>query len=168
MPHSSREGRHERYEALARMMKRHGLSTHQFVDPCAEQYYGYAPAIAFSALVENVDRAFNTLVNSKDTTAIITTEEHVAARLLQQAPLHGLRIPRDLSVLCMTHFEMASLLSPPLTTLDQHPDEMGRQAVAVALARLGAQSDNACIFPEVRLIPVQLMKRASCGPARPA
>jgi len=78
------------------------------------------------------------------------------------AAARGLTIPRDLSVAGYADLECAALLNPPLTTVQQPAEELGRRAAEMLLAIIAGRSK-----PRPRLIlPVQLVLRGSC--ARPA
>jgi LacI family transcriptional regulator len=70
-------------------------------------------------------------------TAIFAGSDETAAGVLESARTRGFRIPEDLSVVGFDDTQVASFLSPPLTTVRQPLREMGAVALRTAL-RLAA------------------------------
>lgn len=98
-------------------------------------------------------------------TALIVWEDHVAARLMQQAAHHGLRIPHDLSVLsCGNDPGLVEFVTPTLTSIEQTPDAVGRQAVSLLLERITAGAPTTETPTVTRAIPAHLVERQSCAP----
>lgn len=97
-------------------------------------------------------------------TAVIVMQDEVAASLMQQAAGAGIAIPGELSVLSCGNFAMSPHLLPPLTTIEQNPEQVGSQAVALLLRRIREGIDPATFLPEVALIDPQLIIRSSCAP----
>ena len=79
-----------------------------------------------------------------------------AIRALMDA---GRRIPEDVSVLGFDNVELASIVYPPLTTINQPKYEIGQAAVE-ALLRLAGRGEEK--DPEHRLFGVELVERQSC------
>jgi len=95
-------------------------------------------------------------------TTIFACTDVSAMGVYRAAAARGLTIPRDLSVAGYADLECAALLNPPLTTVQQPAEELGRRAAEMLLAIIAGRSK-----PRPRLIlPVQLVLRGSC--ARPA
>lgn len=92
-------------------------------------------------------------------TAIISWEDRIAAKLLQSAREQGIDVPRRVSVIGCANMEFAELLSPALTTVEQRPEEIGRQAIALVIQRKEEQ-DSLPI--QTISLPVELIERASC------
>ncbi len=70
----------------------------------------------------------------KRPTALFCYNDLSALGLLAAAHAHGLAIPAQLSVIGFDNLPYAALSLPPLTTIDQRKDEMGRLAVETILA----------------------------------
>ena len=72
----------------------------------------------------------------------------------------GIVIPRDLSIVGYDNVALAQYLSPPLTTVNQPKEELGRLAVTRLLARINGEA------VENHLITVDpdLVIRQSCAP----
>jgi LacI family transcriptional regulator len=70
-------------------------------------------------------------------------------------------VPRDLSVVGFADLTHAALLHPPLTTVRQDPENIGRRAAELLLNRLHGSATNAPV--SIRLQP-ELIVRASTAP----
>ena len=105
------------------------------------------------------ERAAHELLDlAPDTTAIVAYNDLMAIGVLRAVlRRRGRRVPADVSVVGFDDVAFAAYLDPPLTTIAQRTDEMGRWAVAQLTGGDGRS-------PAVRL-PVDLRVRASTGPA---
>ena len=92
------------------------------------------------------------------TTAIVAYNDLMAIGVLRAVPGSGRRVPADVSVVGFDDVAFAEYLDPPLTTIAQRTDEMGRWAIAQLTGGDGEIAES------VRL-PVDLRVRASTGPA---
>ncbi len=92
-------------------------------------------------------------------TALVVGNDSMMVGVLHEARRRGLRIGRDLPVVVYDDVEWADLVDPPLTTMAQPIEEIGRQAVRLLLARI---NDPARKAETVRLAPT-LRHRESCG-----
>ena len=61
-------------------------------------------------------------------TAVYCASDHVARQFYRWAESAGVRIPEDVSVVGTIDMELASQLTPPLTTFRFRPEEIGRTA----------------------------------------
>jgi LacI family transcriptional regulator len=73
----------------------------------------------------------------------------------------GLSIPDDLSVIGFDDIGLASVVTPPMTTVRVPQIEMGRAAAKLLLARVTGKSEA----PSVAL-STQFIERGSLGPAK--
>ncbi|TPX00543.1 LacI family transcriptional regulator, partial [Schumannella luteola] len=73
----------------------------------------------------------------------------------------GLRIPHDISIVGFDDIEEAVDFSPPLTTIAQDWDLLGREVLRVASESLAGAP------PQAVLLPTRLVERDSVGPPRP-
>lgn len=94
-------------------------------------------------------------------TAVFAFNDNMAVGVVEAARAAGLRVPGDLSVVGFDDSDLASLLTPPLTTVRQPLAEMGRIAVSLLLRLLEGQRVEAL---EVELAAA-LVVRASTAPA---
>ena len=85
-------------------------------------------------------RAAERLLDRADPpTAIFAFNDNLAIGTIKAARAHGLRVPEDLSVVGFDDSELASLISPELTTVRQPLEEMGRTAVNLLRRLLDGQ-----------------------------
>ncbi|WP_434452144.1 LacI family DNA-binding transcriptional regulator [Lentzea sp. E54] len=92
-------------------------------------------------------------------TAVVAADHLVTIGMLHEARARGLKLGTDLAVVAYDEVEWATLIEPPLTTLAQPVEEIGRTAVKLLLSRI-ADPDRP---PEtIRLAP-SLLHRQSCG-----
>ena len=94
-------------------------------------------------------------------TAIFAVNDRFAWRVFQAAAQGKLRIPDDISVAGFGNLPFATFVTPPLTTLDQHPYEIGQSAVRRLLMRITNPAERC----RKVLIPPDLIARGSTGSA---
>ncbi len=100
-------------------------------------------------------------------TAVICHNDHIAIQLLQRAQRRGLRVPGDLSILGCGNDIMCRFLVPPLTSIEQFPEEIGAHAYALIQRRHQEHAEPGERVPETIVVPPQLVIRQSCGPQNP-
>lgn len=98
-------------------------------------------------------------------TALVATHDWSASGLLMAAHRQRVRVPEQVSILGCGNLEFGNHTWPGLTTVEQHPEAMGRQACTLLLARASRVEDHPAT-PSVVRVPVELIIRGSCGPAR--
>ncbi len=92
-------------------------------------------------------------------TAILGVNDLMAMGALQAAYERGLSVPGELSVAGFDDIDIAEHLTPPLTTLRAHGEEIGRQTATLLFQRL-ADPER----PQQRIaIPTELVVRGSTG-----
>ena len=90
-------------------------------------------------------------------TAVFAANDRLLAQALSLLRERGAAIPDDLALAGYANFDFSSYLG--FTTVEQHPDEMGRQA----FIRLQQRMANARLRPKIIRISVSLLVRQSCG-----
>lgn len=91
--------------------------------------------------------------------AIVAANNKVIVGVLDAIRRRGLRVPQDVAVACVDDIEPASLIDPFLTAVEQPAYEMGRQSMEILLSRIHGSK----VTPQVRVLPVELLVRRSCG-----
>ncbi|KAA2248445.1 LacI family transcriptional regulator [Solihabitans fulvus] len=91
-------------------------------------------------------------------TAVVAGDSTVLAGLLRAARARGVRIGTDLAVVGYDEVDWADLVDPPVTTMAQPIDGIGRAAVRMLLARI-ADPDRPA---ETVRLPPTLIHRQSC------
>ena len=96
-------------------------------------------------------------------TAIFAANDLSAIQVIRVADELGLNVPEDLSVVGFDNIPESALVDPPLTTVDQSIQELGREAVRLLL---GLVRDGDAPEPAHLTLPIQLVVRKSSGPRR--
>lgn len=109
------------------------------------------------------------LQKRRDVTAIFAASDAIALGAIKAAYEIGLEIPGDVSIVGFDNVELAGLIRPPLTTIDQPKYGTGQAAVDILLARIKNRENSAL---EHRVLGVRLVERESCRtlkrlPSRP-
>ncbi|MGE5498995.1 MAG: LacI family DNA-binding transcriptional regulator [Syntrophothermus sp.] len=99
--------------------------------------------------------------NNKDFTAVFACNDAMAIGVMQFLKEKGYRIPKDISLIGFDDVEAGLLLDPPLSTISVPKVEMGIEAVRLMNAYLQEKNKS----PKKVLVPAELIKRSSTGPA---
>jgi DNA-binding LacI/PurR family transcriptional regulator len=99
------------------------------------------------------------LARHKNVTAILAGDDPTAHGVYKALRDSGLRIPEDISV-CGCNDTVGSWGHPPLTTIREFPEQLGKQLAEVVLKRIESSS----LDPQRVTVPTELVKRDSCRP----
>ena len=141
------------------------------VTPSWERVLGYRDALAAaglpfdeSLLVRGDFRApsgyeaMNALLSRPERpTAVFACNDLMAIGALSAANEHGLSVPGDIAIVGFDDVALASYTNPPLTTIAQSRQEMGRLAAEVLVGRIGGNADA----PRRYLLETRLIVRKS-------
>jgi LacI family transcriptional regulator len=94
----------------------------------------------------------------KDITAILALSNLIALGVLRALGEEGRRVPDDVSLICFDDQPYCAYLNPPLTTVEQNREQMGRIAVRLLLEQIQSARP---LTREGIVLPTQLVKRAS-------
>lgn len=95
----------------------------------------------------------------RDFTAIVAGSDLMAIGILRALHEHGLRIPEDISLTGFDDVLLSQYTTPPLTTVRQDRETMGKEAMQ-RLVRLIEGQETASL-----VLPTHLVVRQSTGPA---
>ncbi|MEZ5219545.1 MAG: LacI family DNA-binding transcriptional regulator [Ilumatobacteraceae bacterium] len=113
---------------------------------------------------EAAANAARTLLTLPDRpTAIFAANDESAIQVVRVAAELGLSVPEDLSVVGFDNIPESALVEPPITTVDQSIQSLGREAVRLLLQLL---RDGEPATPEHRTLPTRLVVRKSTGSPR--
>ena len=93
-------------------------------------------------------------------TAIVCSHDILAHSVMVHCRELGLRVPEDISILGFDDIPLCRYTLPPLTTIRQDRENLGRSA----LYALTSQMNN--VYVSSLLLHAELIERASCGPAK--
>jgi LacI family transcriptional regulator len=146
------------------------------VTPSTQRVTGYKSALADHGLP--VDEALimrgdfhpgsgwtvtRTLLNVPDPpTAIFACNDMMAIGALRAASECGRRVPADLAIVGFDNIELAAYTTPPLTTIGQPIQNMGRIAAKLIIERIKDRT----LPPRCETLPAALVIRDSCGSQR--
>ena len=91
--------------------------------------------------------------------AILCTSDHIAAQLLQSLNRLGIRVPHDLRVVGFDDVRFASLLTVPLTTMEQPCRDIAVTAFNAMRDRL----EDPTLPPRTLMVSPRMVVRESCG-----
>ncbi|MEW6229082.1 MAG: substrate-binding domain-containing protein, partial [Bacillota bacterium] len=93
-------------------------------------------------------------------TAVFCITDDIALDVLKVAHMEGIRIPAEVSVVGFDDVEYAKLVNPPLTTVAQRRERLGRQAMKLVNDRIKGNLTK----PKRVVIPTYLVTRGSTAP----
>ena len=93
-------------------------------------------------------------------TAIIAADDMIAGVALSAIHQAGLRVPEDVSIIGIDDQHFASILNPPLTTVQLPVPEAGRHAIEMLLDRMTGDTSP----PRHLVLPCPLLVRESVAP----
>jgi LacI family transcriptional regulator len=124
----------------------------------------YDPGLVFHPGVVNVAPegyagAIPAMALSPRPTAIFTGNDEVASGVISYLYQNHIRVPEDVAIVGVDDIQLATYLTPPLTTVRLPKLELGRQAVKMLIER--ARTDDPT--PVSITLPHELVIRESCG-----
>ncbi|MDD2708299.1 MAG: substrate-binding domain-containing protein [Verrucomicrobiae bacterium] len=90
--------------------------------------------------------------------AIIALHDLMALNVIRRCKERGLRVPEDFAVAGFDDLPIARMLNPPLTTVRQAFQEMGRRAVQILAGHIRGEVPP----PFKECLPCELIIRESC------
>jgi DNA-binding LacI/PurR family transcriptional regulator len=102
------------------------------------------------------------IADTAGVSAVFCANDQQALGLLRALHEHGVRVPEDISVVGFDDIPEAGFMTPPLTTVRQDFDEVGRRCLAALLDMLDSGAPATTPHPRV---PPTLIVRSSTGPA---
>lgn len=90
--------------------------------------------------------------SGKKYTSVFCANDYIAVGLLSWAYNHGIKVPEQISVIGFTGDEIGAYSTPPLTTMVQHTDTIGAEAVKHILALIEDRSMSSRILVKPELL----------------
>lgn len=108
-------------------------------------------------------QAMEKLLNLEERpTAVFVAGDHMAIGAFEAIKERGLTIPEDISVIGFDNIEMASYVTPKLTTIKQDTEIMGNYAAELLMKQIGQKKK----ITTSKIVPVELIIRDSCAPVK--
>ncbi len=92
-------------------------------------------------------------------TAVICGNDYNAVGMMRVLRAAGKKLPEDQAIIGFDDTDIAGVLDPPLTSVSQRFDLIGKRAVEIILSML----DSKKVDPITYRVPTELIVRASCG-----
>jgi DNA-binding LacI/PurR family transcriptional regulator len=102
------------------------------------------------------------LANDVQFTCVFAHNDSMALGAIQRLREAGLRVPEDVSVVGFDDLDIASLVTPGLTTVRKDMVEIGRRAAGILLDRLEGIDRH----PASVVLPTELIVRGTTAPAK--
>mgnify|MGYP000047769310 FL=1 len=135
-----------RYEGYVQALESHGIP----VDPeLVISTGGFGAKDAYRAVQEK-------MAENVDFTALFAIADSMAIGAMRALMDAGRRIPEDCSVIAIDGLELSAYIEPPLTTLCQPMEEMGRRSAEILLDMVRHKGSHAC-----ELLPTTLRQGRS-------
>ena len=91
-------------------------------------------------------------------TAVYAAGDNLAIGAMEALRDAGLKVPEDISIIGFDDIELAQFVYPPLTTIRQKTNLIGKEAAALLIKQI----DNKEKINESIKVPVELIERSSC------
>ncbi|KJY24963.1 substrate-binding domain-containing protein, partial [Streptomyces sp. NRRL S-495] len=101
-----------------------------------------------------------------DVTAVLAANDQLALGLLRALHEAGRRVPEDVSVVGFDDIPEAAFFVPPLTTVRQDFEEVGRQCVARLLDRIDPPASEDAPVTAVVVRPELIVRASTAAPPR--
>ncbi|WP_432824828.1 LacI family DNA-binding transcriptional regulator [Dactylosporangium sp. CA-092794] len=101
-----------------------------------------------------------------DVTAVFAGNDQMALGMMRAFHERGIHVPDDVSIVGFDDIPEAEFLSPPLTTIRQDFDEVGRRCIAALLRLIEADLPDGPDrpSPDPRVAPTLILRRSSAAP----
>ncbi|MFD1175292.1 LacI family DNA-binding transcriptional regulator [Paenibacillus puldeungensis] len=137
-----------RIEGFRQALKDHGVETRD--DLILDGGFSFEGGVAATERL---------LASVSDVTAVFAAGDEMAIGAISAASRLGISVPEQLSVIGFDNLKLAEMSNPPLTTVSQPLQEMGRLASRklIAMMESGAPADS-------EIVPHELIKRRTVCP----
>ena len=92
--------------------------------------------------------------------AVFAASNLVCTEVLRYLQDRSLRMPNDVALLCFDDFSAATLVTPPVTVIQQPVSDLGQKAATMMVRRLHEPAEEAFCSVELK---TRLVLRCSCG-----
>ncbi|MFD1096448.1 LacI family DNA-binding transcriptional regulator [Salegentibacter chungangensis] len=110
--------------------------------------------------VEHSEKEIEEFLNHNKVDALFAVNEHFAVAAIKALNEHGMKVPKDVSVIGFTNGELSRRFIPSLTTVSQHGSKMGGEAARMLIERLESDEDKEAPY-STTIVETELIKRNS-------
>ena len=151
---SANSGR-ERFAGYEQALREHGLD----VDPSLVERGPFTPAFGAEGTRALLERR-------PDVTALFAANHEAVFGVLPTLVSRGIRLPRDLSLICYEDISWLRSWQPPVTVVDNGADELGRLCFDLLLRQMRESPAPGRGPGRVYRVGAELVERSSCAPPR--
>ncbi len=108
--------------------------------------------------------AHDLLTRADRPTAVFAANDLMALQVVRAADELGLAVPGDVSIVGFDNIPESAMADPPLTTVDQHIQALGREAVRVLVDLIEHPDRHGAHRPIHVTLPTELVVRRSTAP----
>lgn len=119
---------------------------------------GYLMNGGMFSIQEGREAMENLLKLSDRPTAVFVAGDQMAIGAIEVIKENGLAVPEDISIIGFDDIEMASYITPKLTTIKQDTDEIGKRAAQLLVSQIIKKKKEI----RTEMIPIELIERESC------
>ncbi|MDO5979429.1 LacI family DNA-binding transcriptional regulator [Flavivirga spongiicola] len=100
--------------------------------------------------------------HGKTIDAIFTITDVIAIGIIKYFTDHNIKIPEDIALFGFSNWFMASVISPALSSVEQHGYEMGEKSAHIVFQEIDSKHNDMPIEPQIVVLPTELIIRDSC------
>lgn len=97
---------------------------------------GLEPIVSSSGVLTSALDFLVSVVTRQDATAVVAYDHVIALKLLHDAHILGIEIPKQVSLLCFNDEYLCDMVMPPLTTIGVQSRQMGKVAAEMLLRQI--------------------------------
>lgn len=98
--------------------------------------------------------------NSVD--AVFTITDTIAIGVIKYFTDHNIKIPKDVALFGFSNWFMSSVITPGLSSVEQHGYEMGEKSANLLFHEIDCKHRNVLAEPQTIVLPTELVIRESC------
>jgi LacI family transcriptional regulator len=123
------------------------------------------PQLGFAlTTLEHVRSWLTTALAAKNPpTAIFSINHRTSIHLLEVLMEKKIKIPEQMAIVGFDDFDLAGVITPPLTTVSQSAVELARRSMGLLMEGIRGAQSGITSTPAKVVLPTKLMVRASCG-----
>jgi len=92
--------------------------------------------------------------------AIVALSDYVALGVMQELADRGLRVPEDVSVIGCGNLNFSSMVTPSLTTINQNPQKLGREAINALVKQIEGKATRA---HQLTVVPELIVRKSTAA-----
>jgi LacI family transcriptional regulator len=125
----------------------------------------YDPALVYycekHAYEEAADRTYDALKEHPDIDGVFAISDLLAAGSLTALRNRGIKVPEKVSVMGFSNWQLSSIVSPQLSTIEQPNFEMGKKAISILLNEIKQSKTIDYVEKSMLELPTQIIIRES-------